>query len=989
MHNEELRSAQGFDQILQNSFNEIYLFDADSLRYLKTNDGALKNLGYSANELEQLTPLDIKPLYTRESFEVLIAPLRRGEQQSLRFETTHRRKDGTTYPVQVRFQLVEAESPVFLAIVQDITEHKIAEQNQKAPTRAHKLLRACGTLLIHAENEQQLLDDICKLAIETGGYLMAWVGVGENDAAKTVRPVALSGYEEGYLDNVKISWSDTELGQGPTGTAIRTGVSVANLDCQKNPKMAPWRNAVAKRGYQSSIALPLICNRYLYGALTIYSAEPHAFIHAEVAVLEELANNLALGIATLRTCKARRRAEQETRELSVLLDVDSELRCAQVALDESRERYVDLYEFAPIGYLTLNSEGMIVEVNLTGATLLGMERKNLLNRHFDGFVSPEDRDQWHSHYLNVLRRVGGKACELKIQQSDGTHFHAQLDCHRTRSDGASMMRVALADISERILTQEQLRRTDASLRLMLESVTDCSIVMLDPKGYVQSWNIGAQRINGYREEEIVGQYFSQFYPREDIDSGRPHRVLDAVIAQGRHEDEGYRVRKDGSTFWASVVITTMMDADGELCGFVKLTRDITERRHLEQLLMEKNVELEHAKAMAEKANLAKSDFISSMSHELRTPLNAILGFAQLLQGRLQSPTGIVETNLQQILNAGWYLLELINEILDLAVIESGKLSLSQEPLSVARVLLECQALVETQAQDRDIKLTFPKFDYPYLAFADPIRLKQVLINLLSNAIKYNRAHGTVEVTCCVSTPGRIRIGIKDSGMGLPAEKLEQLFQPFNRLGQEHGAEVGTGLGLVVTRRLIDLMEGTIGVESVVGVGSEFWIELIQADMPQLSAEIKLPAELPPTVRANTGQHILLYVEDNPANLMLVEQIIEGHPHLKLLSARDGNQGVAQARAHQPDVILMDINLPGISGIEAMNILRKDPTTKHIPIIALSANAMLRDIEKGLEAGFFRYLTKPIRIDELENALETALKQPAEDEARFECMRLKA
>jgi CheY-like chemotaxis protein len=210
-------------------------------------------------------------------------------------------------------------------------------------------------------------------------------------------------------------------------------------------------------------------------------------------------------------------------------------------------------------------------------------------------------------------------------------------------------------------------------------------------------------------------------------------------------------------------------------------------------------------------------------------------------------------------------------------------------------------------------------------------------------------------------------------VGLSPEKLEQLFQPFNRLGQEDSAEEGTGLGLVVTKQLVGLMEGTIGVESVVGVGSEFWIELIQANMPQLAAEISLPAELSPKVHGNSEQRILLYVEDNPGNLMLVEQIIEDHPRLKLLSARDGHHGVAQARAHHPDVILMDINLPGISGIEAMNILRKDPTTKHIPIIALSANAMLRDIEKGLEAGFFRYLTKPIKIDEFMNALEMALK----------------
>jgi PAS domain S-box-containing protein len=651
---------------------------------------------------------------------------------------------------------------------------------------------------------------------------------------------------------------------------------------------------------------------------------------------------------------------------------NEELRRAQVALEESRDRYVDLYEFAPIGYLTLTREGMIAGINLTGAALLGMERKKLLNRRLDEFVTAEDRDRWHSHYLNVLRRVGPKVCELVILRNDSTFFHAQLDC---QSDDTSMMRIALTDITERIQIQEQLRSADASLRLMVESVTDCAIIMLDTKGHVVNWNSGAQRIHGYSAEEIIGQHFSRIYQREDIDSDQPQRELDDVIAQERLEVEGWRVRKDGSTYWANVVITTMRDAGGNLCGFVKLTRDFTERRRLEQMLSETNVELERTRVVAEKANVAKSDFISSMSHELRTPLNAILGFAQLLEASSPPPTAIQVLRIEQIHKAGWYLLELINEILDLAVIESGKLSLSPEPLSLAKIMLECQAMIEQQAQNRDIKLTFPKFDIPCFVRADRIRLKQVMINLLSNATKYNHEHGTVEVKCSENATGRIRISIKDSGAGLPAEQLAQLFQPFNRLGQEAGAVEGTGIGLVVTKRLVELMGGTIGVESIVGVGSEFWIELIQTEMPQLSVEHVMATELSSRVRAqgNAKQHTLLYVEDNPANLMLVEQIIDSRTDINMFSARDGNTGVALARAHHPDVILMDIKLPGISGIEAMNILRNDQSTKHIPIIALSANAMLRDIEKGLEAGFFRYLTKPIKINEFMSALDGALE----------------
>jgi signal transduction histidine kinase/ActR/RegA family two-component response regulator len=384
-------------------------------------------------------------------------------------------------------------------------------------------------------------------------------------------------------------------------------------------------------------------------------------------------------------------------------------------------------------------------------------------------------------------------------------------------------------------------------------------------------------------------------------------------------------------------------------------------------------QLEGAKALAEKANLAKSDFLSSMSHELRTPLNAILGFAQLLEAGSPPPTATQTERLHQIIKAGWYLLDLINEILDLAVIESGKLSLSLEPLSLSDVLLECQAMIGPQAQQRGINIDFVKVDPTWFAQADHTRVKQALINLLSNAIKYNREQGTVEVACTAISPERVRISIKDSGAGLPPEKLAQLFQPFNRLGQETGSEEGTGIGLVVTKQLVELMGGTIGVESTVGVGSEFWVELVRDVMPQLATEHAMAAELVPQTQGNAALRTLLYIEDNPANLMLVEQIIEGVPHIRMLSARDATLGIALARAHLPEVILMDINLPGLSGIQALKILREDPATAHIPVLAISANAMPRDIEQGLEVGFFRYLTKPIKINEFMQALNMALQ----------------
>ena len=441
------------------------------------------------------------------------------------------------------------------------------------------------------------------------------------------------------------------------------------------------------------------------------------------------------------------------------------------------------------------------------------------------------------------------------------------------------------------------------------------------------------------------------------------------------------IRKDGSRLPTVLSITALKDASQHIIGYLLIVTDNTlrqlveaERALLNQALQEKNVELESARAAAEKANLAKSDFLSSMSHELRTPLSAILGFAQLIESGTPPPSDAQKRSTDQILKAGWYLLELINEILDLALIESGKLSLSVEPISLTEVVKECQAMIEPQAQKRGIAVTFSDFDNALHVLADRTRLKQILINLLSNAIKYNRTGGSVVVDHVQSASGRIRISVRDGGEGLTPDKVMQLFQPFNRLGQETSGEEGTGIGLVVCKRLVELMGGTIGVFSQPGQGSVFWIDLNLTAAAKESLLSDDPSLAPPaTIQPGAPVFTLLYVEDNPANLMLVELLLARRADIRLLSARDGQRGVEIARLEHPDVVLMDINLPGISGLQALKMLADDPLTASIPVVALSANAVPRDIQRGLDAGFFRYLTKPIKVNEFMNTLDVAFR----------------
>ncbi len=388
-----------------------------------------------------------------------------------------------------------------------------------------------------------------------------------------------------------------------------------------------------------------------------------------------------------------------------------------------------------------------------------------------------------------------------------------------------------------------------------------------------------------------------------------------------------------------------------------------------------NAELANAIEEARSANQAKSAFLSSMSHELRTPLNAILGFAQILTSdSLPSTLEQKKEFANHILKSGRHLLTLINEILDLAKVESGTVTLSMEPVALSDTLLETRTMVEPIAASRGVRVLFPETPGA-VVLADRTRLKQVLLNLLSNAVKYNRDAGAVVVTCEQVAPTRLRLSVQDTGAGLDAEQVASLFQPFNRLGQEGGSQEGTGIGLVVTKRLVELMGGEIGVSSSAGVGSVFWIEL--ATTAPLAAPSEGAANAAPEaeIAPSEGEpHLILYVEDNPANLRLVEEIVRFRPDLRLLSALDGHVGLSLARAHQPEIILMDLNLPGMSGIEVLRQLRADPATAHIPVIALTANAMARDIERGMAAGFNRYLTKPIDLDKFTEAINSTLAQ---------------
>jgi len=398
-----------------------------------------------------------------------------------------------------------------------------------------------------------------------------------------------------------------------------------------------------------------------------------------------------------------------------------------------------------------------------------------------------------------------------------------------------------------------------------------------------------------------------------------------------------------------------------------LFNDITERKQFELALID-------AKTRAEEANRAKSDFLLSMSHELRSPLSAMLGFAQLIEAGTPVPTPPQQDSLQQILSAGWYLLGLINEILDLTAIESGKLVLSMQAVAMGGIMDDCRAMVEPQAHAAGIDLRFTcaqapfptRFDEPCMVQADATRTKQVLLNLLTNAIKYTRSPGRVEVRWAAAAGQRVRVSVEDTGPGLSAEKMAQLFQPFNRLGQESGGKAGTGIGLVISKRLVELMGGCIGVDSTVGVGSCFWFEL---DLASSQGSGDLPV------------HTVLCIETDAARLQRVQELVARWPGVCMLRAHDVRSGIEIARSARPDAILVGLPLLDPGALQAILPLRKHPATAHIPVIALGPAAVPPDSEAGPAADYLEYVTEPVHSAAFEHALELAMQRIRVDDNR--------
>jgi len=529
--------------------------------------------------------------------------------------------------------------------------------------------------------------------------------------------------------------------------------------------------------------------------------------------------------------------------------------------------------------------------------------------------------------------------------------------------GAAIAERRAAEIA-RAEAEEETRRARVFLDSVVENIPNMIFVKDAKDLRFIRFNKAGEELQGYRAEELIGKNDHELYPPEQAEFST---IKDREALEGRRlvdiPEEPIQTRLRGKRILHTKKMP-ISDESGNPLYLLGISEDITDRKRAEE-------SLRAATAAAQRANRAKSEFLSRMSHELRTPLNATLGFAQLLE--LEDLTDRQRESVEQIVRAGRHLLELINEVLDIARIEEGRMSLSPEPIHLGGLMDESVELIRSLANALEVELVADGRDTcDVFVVADRHRLKQVLLNLMSNAIKYNRRHGRVDLYCSSPRDRMVRITVSDTGPGIEPESMEKLFTPFDRLGAEASDVEGTGLGLALSKRLIEVMGGSLGVDSELGIGSNFWIDLPEIEGPLERLE-RRTAELPRGLSTAGDVRTILYVEDNLSNLELIERLLERMPGVKLVAAMLGGLGLDLAVQHNPDLVLLDLHLPDISGEQALARLRAEPNTRTTPVVVISADATKGRIERLMSAGANGYLTKPLDITEFMRMVEKHLQ----------------
>ena len=627
------------------------------------------------------------------------------------------------------------------------------------------------------------------------------------------------------------------------------------------------------------------------------------------------------------------------------------------ALEASEQSFRQVLEESPIGMAVVGLDERFKQVNTSLCQMVGYSESELTQRTTTDITFEDDIPQGLQNAQELLTGSPRSLVERRYIRKDGEIIWINRTAWLMRDvDGRPRnFLIMVEDISERKQTEKALRESKRKLeaahhanQLIMDKSQDV-ICTIDEGGRFVSVSAACEQLWGYTSAELVGRVYIDLVCPED--RALTQQVAEILMLDGKITDFVNRyTRKDGTL--VDVLWSASWSETDKIMFCV--AHDVTDRTRMEKALRE-------AKDDADRANHAKSEFLSRVSHELRTPLNAVLGFAQLLDR--QNPTDAQRTRINPIIGAGRHLLNLINEVLDISRLEIGSFPLSLEPVCVGHALEEALVLMRPLAAERGIELLLPPLDQTDYVMADAQRLKQVLLNLLTNAVKYTPINGKITVSSRETGNGARRILVSDTGVGISSEKLGRLFIPFDRLGAEQTDVKGIGLGLALSQRLVQAMHGTIGADSIPGQGSTFWVELACAESPLERVGLAKRRASESLNGSDAKNLTILYVEDNLSNLTLIEQVLAELSHIRLLTAMQGELGLDLARRHSPDLILLDLHLPDIPGWEVLSRLQRYDSTREIPVIIISADATSRQIERLMTAGARAYLTKPLDIQQ--------------------------